>query len=140
MGIAEQDMVGTAAGLSLMGFIPFINSFAVFLTNRAYDMLRMDLCYNNCNVKVICTHAGLTVGPDGASAQCLEDISLMRVLPNMTVVVPVDIYEARRATRAFVENEGPMYMRMSRSEVPVVTKESDSFKLGKANILREGKD
>ncbi|MBI5149466.1 MAG: transketolase family protein [Candidatus Omnitrophica bacterium] len=140
MGIAEQDMVGTAAGLSLMGFIPFINSFAVFLTNRAYDMLRMDLCYNNCNVKVICSHAGLTVGEDGASAQCLEDLALMRVLPNMVVICPVDTIEAQKATRAIAEAEGPMYLRTSRAPLPVLTKESDPFKIGKANVLREGKD
>jgi len=140
VGIAEQDMVGTAAGLSLMGFIPFINSFAVFLTNRAYDMLRMDLCYNNCNVKVICSHAGLTVGEDGASAQCLEDLALMRVLPNMTVICPVDTIEAQKATRAIADTKGPMYLRTSRAALPVLTKESDPFKIGKANILREGKD
>lgn len=140
VGIAEQDMVGTAAGLSLMGFIPFINSFAVFLTNRAYDMLRMDLCYNNCNVKVICSHAGLTVGEDGASAQCLEDLALMRVLPNMTVICPVDTIEAQKATRAIAEAKGPMYLRTSRAPLPVLTKESDPFRIGKANVLREGKD
>ncbi len=140
MGIAEQDMVGTAAGLSLMGFIPFINSFAVFLTNRAYDMLRMDLCYNNCNVKIICSHAGLTVGEDGASAQCLEDLALMRVLPNMVVICPVDTIEAQKATRAIAAAKGPMYLRTSRAALPVLTKESDPFKIGKANILREGKD
>ncbi len=140
VGIAEQDMVGTAAGLALNGFIAFANSFAVFMTNRAYDQIRMDVCYNNCNVKIICSHAGLTVGPDGASAQCLEDLALMRVLPNMTVVYPVDAIEARKATRAFVETKGPMYMRTSRGNVPTVTKDSDPFIIGKANVLRDGKD
>lgn len=140
VGIAEQDMVGTAAGLSLLGFIPFINSFAVFMTNRAYDMLRMDLCYNNCNVKVICSHAGLTVGEDGASAQCLEDLALMRVLPNMVVICPVDTIEAQKATRAIAQAKGPMYLRTSRAPLPVLTKESDPFVIGKANILREGND
>jgi transketolase len=140
VGIAEQDMVGTAAGLSLLGFTAFVNSFAVFLTNRAYDMLRLDVCYNNCNVKVICSHAGITVGPDGASAQCLEDLALMRVLPNMKVVCPVDVIEARKATRAFVEEFGPMYMRTSRAPFPVVTHDNDPFVIGKANVLREGKD
>src|SRR3990167_6419523 len=86
VGIAEQDMVGMAAGLSLQGFVPFINSFAAFLTNRAYDMIRLDICYNNTNVKIVCSHAGVTVGEDGASAQCLEDLALMRVLPNLKVV------------------------------------------------------
>jgi len=117
-GIAEQDMVGTAAGLTFHGFIPFINSFAVFMTNRAYDMLRMDICYNNRNVKIICSHAGVTVGEDGASAQCLEDFALMRVLPNLKVVCPVDALEARKATQAFAKEEGPMYMRTSRAAVP----------------------
>lgn len=139
-GIAEQDMVGTAAGLSMTGFIPFINSFAVFMTNRAYDMLRLDLCYNNQNVKVICSHAGVMVGEDGASAQCLEDIALMRVLPNMQVVCPVDVHEARKATRLFAKESGPMYMRTSRAPVPVLTKEEDDFTIGKAVILREGGD
>lgn len=140
VGIAEQDMVSTAAGLSLMGFTPFINSFAVFLTTRAYDQLRMDLCYNKTNVKVMCSHMGLTVGEDGASAQSLEDIALMRVLPNMTVVCPVDYIEARKVTRAFAEKEGPMYMRCGRPGFPVLTKEEDVYELGKANILREGND
>ncbi len=140
VGIAEQDMVGTAAGLALVGFVPFINSFAVFMTNRAYDMLRLDLCYNNTNVKVICSHAGVTVGPDGATAQCLEDYAIMRVLPNMKVVCPVDDFEARKATRLFAEEFGPMYMRTSRAPMPVLTKEDDPFVIGKANVMREGKD
>lgn len=140
VGIAEQDMVGTACGLALSGYTVFINSFAVFMTNRAYDMLRLDVCYNNCNVKVICSHAGLTVGPDGASAQCLEDLGLMRLLPNMKVVCPVDAVEAAKATRAFVEQTGPMYMRTTRNAVPIITKEDDPFEIGKANILRDGSD
>lgn len=140
LGIAEQDVVGTAAGLSLTGFIPFACSFAVFLTNRAYDMLRLDVCYNNCNVKVVCSHAGMTVGEDGASAQCLEDFAIMRVLPNMKVICPVDVLEARKATRAIVAEDGPMYMRTGRAPFPVITKESDPFVIGKANVLRSGKD
>jgi transketolase len=140
VGIAEQDMVGMAAGLSLQGFTVFINSFAVFMTNRAYDMIRMDVCYNNTNVKIICSHAGVTVGEDGASAQCLEDLALMRILPNMKVVCPVDVVEARKATRAFAEEVGPMYMRTSRGAFPVITKEDDSFVIGKANVMREGTD
>jgi len=140
VGIAEQDMVGMAAGLSLQGFVPFINSFAVFMTNRAYDMIRMDICYNNTNVKVICSHAGVTVGQDGASAQCLEDFALMRVLPNLKVVCPVDEIEARKATRLFAEQTGPMYMRTSRSPFPVLTKPGDPFIIGKAVVLRDGHD
>lgn len=140
LGIAEQDLVGTAAGMSTVGFITFATSFAVFLTNRAYDMLRLDVCYNNTNVKVVCSHTGVTVGEDGASAQCLEDFAIMRVLPNIKVICPVDVIEARKATRAIVAENGPMYMRTSRAPFPVITKESDPFVIGKANILREGKD
>ncbi len=140
LGITEQDVVGTAAGLSLAGFIPFATSFAVFLTNRAYDMIRLDVCYNKTNVKVVCSHTGLTVGEDGASAQCLEDFAIMRVLPNIKVVCPVDYIEARKATRELVNTNGPIYMRTGRAPVPVVTKESDPFVIGKANILRPGKD
>lgn len=140
VGIAEQDMVGMAAGLSLQGFVAFVNSFAVFLTNRAYDMIRLDICYNNTNVKIICSHAGVTVGPDGASAQCLEDFALMRILPNLKVVCPVDTIEARKATRCFAKEIGPMYMRTSRAAVPVLTKDDDPFVIGKANVMREGKD
>lgn len=140
VGIAEQDMIGTAAGLSLEGFVVFVNSFAVFLTNRAYDMIRLDICYNNANVKMIASHAGVTVGEDGASAQCLEDLSLMRILPNLKVVCPVDAIEARKATRLFAGEMGPMYMRTSRGAFPVITKDDDPFVIGKANVLREGSD
>ncbi len=140
VGIAEQDMVGMASGLSKTGFIPFINSFAVFLTNRAYDMLRLDICYNNCNVKIVCSHAGVTVGQDGASAQCLEDLAIMRVLPNMRVIFPVDTLEAQKATRTMADYAGPVYMRTSRAPVPVITEESTPFEIGKANIIREGGD
>lgn len=140
VGIAEQDMVGMATGLSLQGFTVFVNSFAVFLTNRAYDMIRLDVCYNNANVKMIASHAGITVGEDGASAQCLEDLSLMRILPNVKVVCPVDAIEARKATRCFVEEVGPMYMRTSRAPFPIITKEDDPFVIGKANVLRDGSD
>lgn len=140
VGIAEQDMVGMAAGLSAMGFTAVTNSFAVFLTNRAYDMIRLDVCYNDCNVKLVASHAGVTVGEDGASAQCLEDLAIMRVLPNMTVICPVDYIEARKATRAMVNQKGPMYLRTSRAPLPILTKESDPFEIGKANVLRQGRD
>jgi transketolase len=140
VGIAEQDMVGMAAGLSTMGFVAVTNSFAVFLTNRAYDMIRLDVCYNDCNVKLIASHGGVTVGEDGASAQCLEDFAIMRVLPNMKVICPADYLEAKKATRAIVSEKGPMYMRTSRAPLPIITKESDSFVIGKANVLRDGND
>jgi transketolase len=140
VGIAEQDMVGMAAGLSSMGFVAVTNSFAVFLTNRAYDMIRLDVCYNNCNVKLVASHGGVTVGEDGASAQCLEDFAIMRVLPNMKVICPADYLEAKKATRAMVNEQGPVYMRTSRAPLPIVTKEADPFVIGKAKVLRDGND
>jgi transketolase len=140
LGITEQDVVGTAAGLSTQGYVAFATSFAVFLTNRAYDMIRLDVCYNNCNVKIVCSHGGVTVGEDGASAQCLEDFAIMRVLPNMRVICPADYIEAKKATRAITNTLGPFYMRTSRAPLPIITKEEDIFVIGKANILRSGKD
>jgi transketolase len=139
-GIAEQDMICMAAGFSLEGFIPFANSFAVFMTNRAFDQIRMSVCYNKLNVKLVASHGGITVGPDGGSAQCLEDFSIMRVLPNMTVVCPADSIEALKATEAIAEYKGPVYMRTTRVAYDAFTSESDTFVLGKANVLREGKD
>jgi len=140
LGIAEQDVIGTAAGMSLLGFIPFASSFGVFLINRAYDMLRLDVCYNNCNVKIVCSHTGITVGEDGASAQCLEDLAVMRVLPNIGVICPVDTLEAAKATRFMANTDGPFYMRTSRAPFPIITKEDDPFEFGKATIMREGGD
>lgn len=140
VGIAEQDMVGMAAGLASEGFVAVTNSFAVFLTNRAYDQIRMDVCYNDLNVKLCATHAGVTVGEDGASAQCLEDFAIMRVLPNMKVVCPADTIEAKKATRAMIAEKGPFYMRFSRAPLPVLTEAGTPFKIGKAIVMREGKD
>ncbi len=140
LGIAEQDMVGTAVGLVLEGYVVFASSFAVFMTNRAYDMIRIDVCQNDANVKIVCSHAGITVGEDGSTAQCLEDIAIMRVLPNMTVLCPVDTIEAKKATRWMAQNYGPCYMRTSRAPVPVITNEADPFIVGKANVVREGSD
>jgi transketolase len=140
LGIAEQDMLGTCVGLSLDGFIPFACSFAVFLTDRTYGVLRISICYNNRNVKLVGTHAGLTVGEDGATAQSLEDIAIMRVLPNMVVVCPVDAVETKKATRKIAEVCGPVYMRLGRAPYPIITKESDAFEIGRANVLREGND
>ncbi|MBF0620127.1 MAG: transketolase family protein [Candidatus Omnitrophica bacterium] len=140
LGIAEQDMVGMAAGLASEGFIAVTNSFAVFLTNRAYDQIRMDVCYNNLNVKLAATHAGVTVGEDGASAQCLEDFAIMRALPNMKVLCPVDYLEAKKATRAMLNEPGAFYVRYSRAPLPVVTTEDAPFVVGKASVLRDGQD
>lgn len=140
LGICEQDMIGAAAGLSTQGYVAFATSFAVFLTNRAYDMIRMDVCYNNFNVKIVASHGGVTVGEDGASAQCLEDFAIMRVLPNMKVICPVDYIEVKKATRAITKTLGPFYMRTSRAPLPIITKEEDHFVIGKANVMRAGND
>ncbi len=140
LGIAEQDMIGMAAGLANEGFVAVTNSFATFLTNRAYDQIRMDVCYNNLNVKLAATHAGITVGEDGASAQCLEDIAIMRVLPNMKVLCPMDTIEAKKATRAMLAEKGPFYIRLSRAPLPVLTDEATPFVIGKANVMHSGKD
>ncbi|MEN2997985.1 MAG: transketolase family protein [Brevinematia bacterium] len=140
VGIAEQNMVGIAAGLAKEGFTTFVTSFAVFLTNRAYDFIRISVCYSNLNVKLCASHAGVTVGEDGATAQSLEDVAIMSVLPNMRVLCPVDYFEARRITR-FVANEyGPFYVRLSRAPYPIITSESDRFEFGKASVLEEGED
>lgn len=140
LGISEQDLLGTCVGLSLDGFIPFATSFAVFLTNRAYGIMRISVCYNKRNVKLIGSHTGLTVGEDGATAQCLEDLAITRVLPNIIVLCPVDAIETKKATRKIAEICGPVYMRLGRAPYPVITKESDPFEIGKARIMREGED
>ncbi len=140
MGVAEQDMFGTAAGLALMGKIPFACTFGVFASGRAWDQIRVSIAYMNLSVKIVGTHAGISVGPDGATHQALEEIALMRILPNMTVVVPCDALEARRATVEAVKINGPVYLRFGRAPVPMITKEEDSFRIGKANVLREGND
>ena len=140
MGIAEQDMVGTASGLALGGMIPFASTYGVFLAGRAWDQIRTMVCYNNLNVKLAGAHAGISVGPDGATHQALEDVALMRVLPNMTVVVPCDAVETEKATLALAEREGPCYIRFGREAVPVITDEDSPFEIGKANVLRDGKD
>ena len=140
MGIAEQDMVGTASGLALGGMIPFASTYGVFLAGRAWDQIRTTVCYNTLNVKLAGAHAGISVGPDGATHQALEDVSLMRVLPNMTVVVPCDAVETEKATLALAEREGPCYIRFGREAVPVITDEDSPFEIGKANVLRDGKD
>lgn len=140
MGIAEQDMVGTASGLALGGIIPFASTYGVFLAGRAWDQIRTTVCYNNLNVKLAGAHAGISVGPDGATHQALEDVALMQVLPNMTVVVPCDAVETEKATLALAEREGPCYIRFGREAVPVITDEDSPFEIGKAKVLRDGKD
>ncbi|MFH1190151.1 MAG: transketolase family protein [Candidatus Omnitrophota bacterium] len=140
MGVAEQDMFGTAAGLALMGKIPFTCTFGVFASGRAWDQIRVSIAYMNLNVKIAGTHAGISVGPDGATHQALEEIALMRILPNMKVVVPCDALEAEKATVEAAGLKGPVYLRFGRAPVPVITKESDVFRIGVANTLREGGD
>ncbi|WP_258360791.1 transketolase family protein [Moorella sulfitireducens] len=140
MGIAEQSLMGTAAGLALSGKIPFASTFAVFATGRAFDQVRNGIAYPRVNVKIAATHAGLTVGEDGASHQAIEDIALMRIIPNMTVIVPADATEARQAVFAAAEHEGPVYLRLGRPAVPVIYGEDYQFQIGRAHILKEGKD
>ncbi|NPV29146.1 MAG: transketolase family protein [Firmicutes bacterium] len=140
MGIAEQNLMGTAAGFALAGKIPFASTFAVFATGRAFDQVRNTIAYPGLNVKIVATHAGITVGEDGASHQALEDIALMRALPNMTVIVPADATETARAVAAAAVHRGPVYIRLGRPAVPVLFGEDYKFRLGVATILREGRD
>lgn len=137
-GIAEQNMIGTAAGLAVQGKIAFTGSFAVFAAGRAYDQVRNTVCYSGLNVKLAPTHAGITVGPDGGSHQMLEDIALMRVLPGMRVLVPADFTAARAALRVAAETPGPFYIRLGRAAVPVLYNDDYRFELGRAHVLREG--
>ncbi len=140
VGIAEQDMMGVAAGLSLTGRIPFTGSFAVFGTGRCYDQIRNTVCDANLNVKVCPTHAGITVGEDGATHQMLEDIGMMRALPQMRVLVPADFWAAKAAIRLAAETDGPVYVRLGRHKVPEVYDESFKGGLPFASVLREGTD
>ena len=140
-GIAECNMTGIAAGLATCGKIPFISSFAMFAAGRNFEQVRNSIGYPHLNVKIGGTHAGITVGEDGASHQCNEDIALMRTIPGMTVIVPSDDVEARAAVRAAVEYVGPVYLRFGRAGVPVINDRPDyKFEMGKGVLLREGKD
>ena len=139
-GIAEQNMIGTAAGLAAAGKTAFASTFAVFATGRAFEQIRNSVCYPKLNVKVAATHAGLTVGEDGATHQAIEDVAIMRALPNMTVLVPADAAEAKAVVRWAAEYNGPVYIRLGRSGVPDVFDETYEFKFGKAVTLKEGKD
>ena len=138
-GIAEANMVDIAAGMSTMGLIPYCSSFAMFAAGRAYEQIRNSIAYPHFNVKICATHAGVSVGEDGGSHQCIEDIALMRVIPGMTVIVPADAKEARKVTFALADFQGPAYMRLARLATPVF-EEDYPFEIGKANVLREGKD
>lgn len=140
-GIAEADMIGIAAGLSTVGFVPFASSFAMFAAGRAFEQVRNSVGYPHLNVKIGATHAGITVGEDGATHQCNEDIALMRTIPGMVVMNPSDDIEARACVRAAYEYEGPVYMRFGRFAVPVINDRPDyHFEIGKGNVLKEGTD
>lgn len=140
MGIAEADMIGTAAGLAACGKVPFASTFSVFATGRAFDQVCNSVCYPNLNVKIVGTHAGITVGEDGGTHQAIEDIALMCSLPNMSIVVPSDDVEARAAVLAAAAYKGPMYLRMARVASPTYHNDSYVFTLGKGEIIREGSD
>ncbi|NTV23865.1 MAG: transketolase family protein [Nanoarchaeota archaeon] len=139
-GIAEQSLIGLSAGLALSGKMPFPSAFASFLPGRCYDQIRQSVCYSNLNVKLAATHAGLTVGPDGATHQMMEDIAMMRATPNMTVISPCDSLEAEKATLAAGKMKGPVYLRLGREKLPVFTSTETPFEIGKAVTLKEGKD
>ena len=139
-GIAESNMVGVAAGLALAGKVPFCGSFAEFVTGRVYDQVRQEVCYGKTNVKLASSHAGITLGEDGATHQTMEDVALMRVLPNMTVLVPCDFNQTVQATIAAAAYDGPVYLRFGRPSVPNFTDPDEKFEIGKVYVLNEGKD
>jgi transketolase len=140
IGIAEQDMMGTAAGLAIGGKLPFASTFAVFATGRAWEQIRQSICYPNLNVKIVASHSGVTVGEDGGSHQSLEDIAVMRVIPNMTVIVPADAVETAQVIDAVAEHNGPCYVRVGRNKVPVLFGPDYRFRIGRAHVFHEGKD
>lgn len=139
-GIAEQDMIATAAGLASEGKIPFVSSFAMFATGRTYDQIRNSVCYPEFNVKIVGTHGGITVGEDGASHQALEDVALMRNIPHMTVIVPADCKECEEVIKYAAFHDGPMYIRIARSNVVNIFGDDYHFNIHKAIVLEEGKD
>lgn len=140
VGVAEQNMMGVAAGMALTGKVPFVSSYATFSPGRNWDQLRVSVCYTEANVKVAGAHAGISVGPDGATHQALEDIAITRALPNMTVIVPADYHQTHQATLATAEHVGPVYLRFAREKTPVFIEKDTPFEIGKAQILREGSD
>ena len=140
MGVHEQLLASLAAGLAMAGKTPFITSYAMFCPGRAWEQVRTNICLNDTNVKIIGSHAGVSVGPDGATHQAIEDIAIMRVIPHMTVISPCDAVEARKATLAIAKWKGPCYLRLAREKSPVFTTDKTPFEIGKATALREGKD
>jgi transketolase len=139
-GIPEQNMAGVAAGMALEGKRVFCSSYAVFNPGRNWDQVRVSVCYNNANVVIVGAHAGISVGPDGATHQALEDIASVRALPNLTILAPADYHETYKATMAINEIDGPVYLRFGRNKTPVFTSKRGSFKVGKADVLRKGTD
>ena len=139
-GIAEQNMLNAAAGLSLVGKVPWVSTYGVFVAGRAWDQIRTTVCYSKLNVKIGGAHGGISVGPDGATHQALEDVATMRVLPNMIVIVPADYYETKKAVMWACQYVGPVYVRFGREPVPLITQPDDPFVMGKANLIHDGKD
>ena len=140
LGVSEQDMLGEAAGLALTGFIPFVGTYGVFVAGRAWDQIRTSICYMNLNVKIAGAHGGVSVGPDGATHQALEDVALMRVLPNMHVLVPADANQTRAAVLTSMNTAGPVYIRFGRNPVPQIYPINASVEIGKGHLLEEGSD
>lgn len=140
IGVAEQNLVTVASGMARAGKIPFTSSYAAFSPGRNWEQIRTTICLNEQPVKIIGSHAGISVGPDGATHQMLEDIALMRVLPNMVVIAPGDSYEAEKATRAIAANDKPSYLRLAREKTPIISTENTPFEIGKAYVLRQGED
>lgn len=139
-GVAEQNMIGMAAGLALSGKIPFASSYATFVPGRAWDQIRVSVCYTEANVKIAGAHAGVSVGPDGATHQALEDIAMLRPLPNLTILVPCDYEETRKATLAAATHNGPVYIRLAREKTAVITSKHSPFRIGQSAVLTMGKD
>ncbi len=140
VGIAETNLLGVAAGLSIVGFIPFVSTYGVFASGRPWEQIRTTICYSKLNVKIGGSHSGLMVGPDGATHQALEEISIMRCLPNMTVLVPCDLIETKKATIAAAYYNGPVYIRYGRESIPIITEDKTPFEIGKAIKMKDGKD
>jgi transketolase len=140
MGISEQDLIGTAAGMALAGKIPFVSSFAIFLTGRCWEQIRQSVALPGVNVNLVGTHGGITVGKDGASHQALEDIAVMRAIPSMTVIVPADAVETRKAVEAAAWYDGPVYIRLTREKLPIIYPDEKLFRIGTGAVVREGED
>lgn len=140
VGVAEQNLMGIAAGIATTGKIPFASSFAMFATGRAFEIIRNSIAYTKLNVKIVATHAGITVGEDGGSHASIEDISLMRSVPNMTVLVPADAVETEKVIHKILEHDGPVYVRLGRAKIPVLYGTDYEFEIGKFSTLREGSD